>query len=96
MTHFINCIENPNVPNSSCNRKKTSNTSDARPIMCISSANEGKTQIRWVIVIRQRVRRWANNTPPKNSFYHVLGSNEIIMKSSCLEASEKYNGDGCA
>ncbi len=31
--HFMGCIESPNVPNSSCNHEKTSNTFEARPTM---------------------------------------------------------------
>ncbi len=31
--HFTGCIESPNVPNSFCNHKKTSNTFEVGPIM---------------------------------------------------------------
>jgi hypothetical protein len=44
-------MESPNAPNSFYNHKKTTNTSDAKPIMCISFANEGKTQVGWVVAI---------------------------------------------
>jgi len=86
-THFVNYIERPNAPNSSCNYKKIGNTSNARPTMCVSSANEGKTQVRWVVAVKQKVRKWAsaNNTPSKGSPYHVLDWNEMIMKSLCLK-----------
>ncbi len=46
MTHFVGCTKSPNVPNSSYNRKKIGNTSEARPTMYISFANKGKTQVR--------------------------------------------------
>jgi hypothetical protein len=36
-------------------KKKT--TSNAKPTICISSTNEMKTQVRWTIVIGQRVKR---------------------------------------
>jgi hypothetical protein len=40
LRHFTNCIKNPSVKNFSCNRKKTRTTSNARPIICVSSAKE--------------------------------------------------------
>jgi hypothetical protein len=51
--HFIGCIESLNAPNSSNNCKKTSNTFEAGPIMCVSFANERKTQVGWVVVVRR-------------------------------------------
>jgi hypothetical protein len=66
--------------------------------MSVSSANEGKTQVRWVAIVGWKVRRKAsaNNIPPKGSPCCVLDSNEMIVKSLCLEAFDKYSGDGCA
>jgi len=29
--------------------------SKARPTMCISSTNEGKTQVKWVVKVREKV-----------------------------------------
>jgi hypothetical protein len=77
---------------------KKGNTSKAKPTMCVSSTNKGKTQIGWVVPIRQRTQRRANanNTPPKGPPYCVPNSDEMIMKSSYLEASKKYSGDGHA
>ncbi len=77
---------------------KKGNTFKARPIMCVSFANERKTHVKWVVVVRQITQRWvsANNTPPKRSPCHVQDLNEMIMKSMCLEISEKYNGNGHA
>jgi len=65
-------------------------------IMCVSSSNEGKTQVGWVATIRRKARRWANinNIPPKGCPCHVPYSNEMTMKSPCLKVFEKYNGDG--
>jgi hypothetical protein len=54
-THFIDYIESLNTPNPSNNL--TSNTSRARPTMCVSSANEGKTQVGWVVVIGRRAQK---------------------------------------
>ncbi len=78
--------------------KKIGNMSEAKPTMCVSSANEGKTQVGWVVAIGWKAWKWAsaNNTPPKGSPYHVLDSNEMIVKSPCLKTSKIYNGDGCA
>jgi len=50
-THFVNCTESPNLLNFSYNRKKVGNVSKARPTMCISSTNEGKTQVKWVATV---------------------------------------------
>jgi hypothetical protein len=33
---------------------KTKTTFDAKPIICISSTNEMKTQVRWVGIVNQR------------------------------------------
>jgi len=56
-THFVNYTKSLNASNSSCNHKKIGNTSEARPIMCISSTNEGKTQVGWVATIGQRAQK---------------------------------------
>ncbi len=65
--------------------------------MCVSFANERKTQVGWVVTIGSRMQRKTNaNNTPKRSPYHVPNSNEMTMKSPCLETSEKYSGDGCA
>jgi len=98
MTHFVNCTKSPNAPNFSYNCKKSNNTSRARPIMCVSSTNERKTQVRWATTVGQKVGRRvsANNTLPKRSPCHVLDSDEMIVRSWCLKASKKYSGDGCA
>jgi hypothetical protein len=74
------------------------NIFEAKPTMCVSFANETKTQVKWVAIVRHRVKKWvsANNTPPKGSCYCVPNSNEMIMRSLCLKTSKKYSGDGCA
>jgi hypothetical protein len=51
VTHFINYIESSNVNNSSYNYKNAKTTSDVRPIICVSSAKERKTQVQWAVVI---------------------------------------------
>jgi hypothetical protein len=40
-----------NVNNSSYNHKNTRTTFNVGPIICISSTNEGKTQVGWVVAI---------------------------------------------
>jgi hypothetical protein len=62
--------------------------------MCVSSVNEGKTQVGWIVVIKQQMWKWANanNTPPKRSSCHV-NSNEMTIKSRSLKAFKKYNGN---
>jgi hypothetical protein len=72
VTHFIGYIERPDVENSSYNCKKTRTTFDARLIICVSFANEGKTKIGWVAVIGRKTQRWAktNNIPPNGSTCH--------------------------
>jgi hypothetical protein len=68
------------------------------PTMCISSTNVGKTQVGWVVVVGQKVQKWANanNTPPNGSPCQVPNSNEMTMRSPCLETFEKYTRDGHA
>ncbi len=51
-THFVGCIENLNASNSSYNCKIAITTFDAGPTICVSSVKEGKTQVRWVAIIR--------------------------------------------
>jgi hypothetical protein len=66
--------------------------------MCVSFTNKGKTQVGWAVIVGWKVQKWVsvNNTYPKGFPCHVLDSNEMTMKSLCLEASEKYSGDGHA
>ncbi len=61
--------------------------------MCISFANEKKTQVGWATTRRQKVWKWAsiNNTLSKGSPCCVPNSNERIIKSLCLKAFAKYN-----
>jgi hypothetical protein len=40
-----------------CNHKKIGTTSNVGPTICISVANERKTQARWVVVVRQKMQR---------------------------------------
>ncbi len=53
-THFVGNIKSPNAQNYCCNCKKTGSTSYARPTICISSTNKGKTQVQWVIVLGEK------------------------------------------
>ncbi len=55
--HFVYFTKSPNALNSFCNCKKPSNSSKARPTMCVSFANEGKTKVGWVVAIGQRMQR---------------------------------------
>ncbi len=66
------------------------------PTMCVSSMNEGKTQVGWVATIGRKTQRWANinNTLPKRPFCHVPYSNEMTTKSPWLKVFEKYSGNG--
>jgi hypothetical protein len=59
--------------------------------MCISFANEGKTQVGWVAIIGRRTWKWAsaNNIPPKGSPYCVWDSNEMIMRSHVFRRLQK-------
>jgi hypothetical protein len=68
-------------------------TFETRPTICVSLVSEGKTQVRWAIIIERRVKKCVkvNNVPPKGSPCHVLVLDEMIMKSSCWET---YNEDG--
>jgi len=95
-THFTSYIKSLNAKNSCCNRKKQGTTFNAGLTICVSSTNKGKTQVGWVVVVGQRVQRWArtNNVPPNGSPCCVRDSNKMIMRSLCWEAWEKYNGHG--
>ncbi len=94
--HFVGCTKSLNAINSSCNHKKGT-TSKAWPTMCISSTNEGKTQVGWSITIGWGTQKWvsANNTPPKGSPFHVLDSNEMIVGFPYFETSKKCSENGC-
>jgi hypothetical protein len=52
-THFIACTKSLNDKNSCYNHKKIGTTSGMGPIICVSSINERKTQIGWVVAIGQ-------------------------------------------
>jgi len=48
---------------------KRETTFDARPIICVSSTKEGKTQIRWAIIIGRKMHKWTRvNNIPSNGF----------------------------
>jgi len=87
-------VESLNVANFACNHKKASTTSNARPKICVSSTNEGKTQVEF-IAVKQKTWRCvkANNIPPKGSPCHVPNLDEMTMKSLCQIAYEKYCED---
>jgi hypothetical protein len=91
-THFTNCMESPNVANFAYKGKKTSTTFETRPTICTSLVNEGKTQVGWVVAVRQRMQICVktNNVTLKRSPYHKLNSDKIIMRSLCREAYKKY------
>jgi hypothetical protein len=57
---------------------------------------KGKTQVRWVVVVGQRMwrRANANNTLLKISLCHVWDLDEMTVKSPCLKAFEIYSGNG--
>jgi len=67
MTHFIGWVKNLNVVNFACNCKKVGTTFEIGPTICVSSMNEGKTQVGWVVVVRWTTWKCvnANNVPPK-------------------------------
>ncbi len=66
-------MENPNVPNSTCNHKMVGMTFETKPTKCASSTTEGKTQVRWITTIGHKMRRCCkvNNAPPKGSPCHI-------------------------
>ncbi len=84
-------VKSFNVVKFSYNRKKTSITFEARLIMCIPFANEGKTQVKWVVAIGHKWQKRANviNTPCKGSPYYVPNLDEMIVRSSCLKNLQK-------
>jgi hypothetical protein len=57
ITHFTNYTKSPNAKNPYSNCKKTITTSDAKPTICVSSTNEGKTQVGWVAIVWQIMQR---------------------------------------
>jgi hypothetical protein len=66
--------------------------------MCVSFTNKGKTQVKYTTVIGEKAWKLisANDTPPKGSPYCVPNSNEMTVKSLCLEAFKKCSGNGHA
>jgi len=71
-THFTGCIERPNANNSFYSCKNARITFNARPNICVSFTKEGKTQIKWVVIVRRITRRWAKvNNVPSNGFLVV-------------------------
>ncbi len=54
-THFNNQMENLNATNSAYNHKKVGTTFETKPTICEALMNEGKTQVRWLVAIRQRM-----------------------------------------
>jgi len=44
-------FESPNANNSSYNRKNVKTTSDAGLVICVSFANEGKTQVKRAVIV---------------------------------------------
>jgi hypothetical protein len=97
ITHFIGCTKRPNAENFYCNYKKIGTTFDVGLIICVLATNEGKTQARWVVVVGQRMWKWAktNNILPNGSPYHVL----ILMKwlwNPHVGNFKKHNEDGHA
>ncbi len=94
-THFVGCIKSFNVENFCCNHKKTRITFDVKRTICILFANEGKTQVRVVVILRWKVQRWGivNNVPLNGSPCHVFYFDKMTMKSPCWEVWKKYDGD---
>ncbi len=70
--------------------KKTKTTSDVGPIICVSSPNARKTQVRLDVTIKWKAQKWAKiNVPPNGSPCHVPNPNKMIMKSPCQKAWKK-------
>jgi hypothetical protein len=67
-------MESLNANNSSYNHKNAGTTSNVKPIICVSSAKEGKTQVGWATIVKQRAQRWTrtNNTPSDGSLIMFL------------------------
>lgn len=91
-------MENPNVANITYKYKKIGTAFETWPTICLSLVNEGQTHVGWIVVIGQKMWRCVktNNALPKRSPCCVVHSNEMILRSSCQEACEKYSGDGHA
>jgi hypothetical protein len=56
-THFDEYTESPNANNSSYKCKNVRSTSNAGLAICVSFANEGKTQVGWVVIIGCKTQR---------------------------------------
>jgi hypothetical protein len=60
------------------------------PIICVSSPNARKTQVRLDVTIKWKAQKWAKiNVPPNGSPCHVPNPNKMIMKSPCQKAWKK-------
>ncbi len=96
ITHFVGYIKSPNVKNSCCNHKKVRTTFSVGPTICVSSSNERRTQVGWVVAIGWKVQKWTktNNVIPIRSPCHVLDFDEMTMKSPCWETWKKYSAMG--
>lgn len=92
VTHFTNCMESPNVANFAYKSKKASTTFETRPTICTSLMNEGKTQVKRLVTVRQKMQICvkANNVTLKRSPYHKLNLDKMIRRSLCQEAYKKY------
>jgi hypothetical protein len=84
-TNFISYTKSPNTKNSCYNHKKIGTTSNARPTICVSSTSQGKTQVGWANVVKQKTQKLTktNNTPHNGSPCNVPHSNKMIMKLPC-------------
>ncbi len=54
-THFTSQMENLDVTNFAYNHKKVGTTFETRPTICELLMSEGKTQVRWVVAVGQKV-----------------------------------------
>jgi len=69
---------------------------NVKPTICIAFANKGKTQVRVVATLKQRVQSWTivNKVPLNGSSCCVLYFDEMTMKSPCWKAWKNIVGMG--
>ncbi len=80
-------FESPNANNSSYNRKNVKTTFDAGLVICVSFANEGKTQVKRAAIVGWKMQKWvrSNNIHPNGSPCCVPNFNKMTMRSPCSE-----------
>ncbi len=88
-------MEDPNGANYTYNYKKASIVFETLSTICVQLTSERKTRVEWVAIIRWKMQKIVkmNKVSPKRSAYCFPNLDEMIMRSPCQKAYEKYNGD---